>query len=165
MLVHTNPNRMLVHTNPKWLCFQGYIVQLFRDLIDRQAWSDEGSSSQRMLRSYLLLFACVRGHPPCVHKATELFQKWKESDGNMRSDVYRYIYRFNSLFLHWSLRGGSPTPCFLCPHLNPAVSPMTSAWLCLPSEPALKRGGTSSWRNTNSACTRHSRVASSLPSL
>ncbi|KAL2091899.1 hypothetical protein ACEWY4_011697 [Coilia grayii] len=62
---------------------KGYIVQLFRDLIDRQAWSDEGSVSQRMLRSYLLLFACVRGHPPCVDKASKLFQKWKESDGTM----------------------------------------------------------------------------------
>ncbi|XP_076127017.1 endoplasmic reticulum aminopeptidase 1b [Alosa pseudoharengus] len=62
---------------------KGYIVWLFRDLIDRQEWSDEGSVSQRMLRSYLLMFACVRGHPPCVHKASQLFQKWKESDGNM----------------------------------------------------------------------------------
>ncbi|KAI5618528.1 endoplasmic reticulum aminopeptidase 1 isoform X1 [Silurus asotus] len=62
---------------------KSYIVHLFRKLIDRQMWSDEGSVSQRMLRSYLLLFACVRDHLPCVSKATELFNKWKESDGNM----------------------------------------------------------------------------------
>uniref|UniRef100_A0AAY4CMT3 Aminopeptidase n=1 Tax=Denticeps clupeoides TaxID=299321 RepID=A0AAY4CMT3_9TELE len=59
------------------------ILNLFRDLIDRQSWSDEGSVSQRMLRSYLLLFACVRGHPPCISAASELFQMWKDSDGNM----------------------------------------------------------------------------------
>lgn len=60
-----------------------YIVELFRALIDRQEWTDSGSVSQRMLRSYLLLFACVRSYPPCVNKATQLFNKWKESDGNM----------------------------------------------------------------------------------
>uniref|UniRef100_A0A4W4GGH6 Aminopeptidase n=1 Tax=Electrophorus electricus TaxID=8005 RepID=A0A4W4GGH6_ELEEL len=60
-----------------------YIVHLFRELIERQEWSDAGSVSERMLRSYLLLFACVRGHPPCVATATELFNKWRESDGSM----------------------------------------------------------------------------------
>ncbi|KAI4877168.1 hypothetical protein NFI96_020663 [Prochilodus magdalenae] len=62
---------------------KGYIVHLFSKLIDRQVWTDDGSMSERMLRSYLLLFACVRGHPPCVSTATQLFNKWKESDGNM----------------------------------------------------------------------------------
>lgn len=64
---------------------QGYIVHLFRELIDKQSWSDEGSVSQRMLRSYLLLFACVRGHPPCVRAAAELFGRWRESNGTLRS--------------------------------------------------------------------------------
>ncbi|XP_062874242.1 endoplasmic reticulum aminopeptidase 1b [Trichomycterus rosablanca] len=62
---------------------KSYIVHLFRTLIDRQTWSDDGSVSERMLRSYLLMFACVRGHASCVSKATQLFNKWKESDGNM----------------------------------------------------------------------------------
>ncbi|XP_073716460.1 endoplasmic reticulum aminopeptidase 1b [Misgurnus anguillicaudatus] len=62
---------------------KGYILQLFRNLIDQQSWTDDGSVSQRMLRSYLLLFACVRGHPPCVSTATQLFNQWRESDGNM----------------------------------------------------------------------------------
>uniref|UniRef100_A0A4W4GJK4 Aminopeptidase n=1 Tax=Electrophorus electricus TaxID=8005 RepID=A0A4W4GJK4_ELEEL len=62
---------------------ESYIVHLFRELIERQEWSDAGSVSERMLRSYLLLFACVRGHPPCVATATELFNKWRESDGSM----------------------------------------------------------------------------------
>ncbi|KAK1176600.1 endoplasmic reticulum aminopeptidase 1-like [Acipenser oxyrinchus oxyrinchus] len=73
---------------------KGYIVQLFRELIDRQTWSDEGSVSQRMLRSYLLMFACVRGYQPCVDKAEHLFQEWKESDGNLSlpSDVVLAVY-------------------------------------------------------------------------
>ncbi|XP_051981306.1 LOW QUALITY PROTEIN: endoplasmic reticulum aminopeptidase 1b [Xyrauchen texanus] len=62
---------------------KNYILQLFRKLIDQQMWTDDGSVSQRMLRSYLLLFACVRGHPPCVSTATRLFNQWRESDGNM----------------------------------------------------------------------------------
>ncbi|KAK2845866.1 hypothetical protein Q7C36_010720 [Tachysurus vachellii] len=62
---------------------KSYIVHLFHKLIDKQVWSDDGSVSQRMLRSYLLLFACVRGHPPCISTASELFNKWKESDGKM----------------------------------------------------------------------------------
>uniref|UniRef100_A0A672RLQ4 Endoplasmic reticulum aminopeptidase 1-like n=1 Tax=Sinocyclocheilus grahami TaxID=75366 RepID=A0A672RLQ4_SINGR len=62
---------------------QGYILQLFRKLIDQQSWTDDGSVSQRMLRSYLLMFGCVRGHPPCVSTATHLFNQWRDSDGNM----------------------------------------------------------------------------------
>ncbi|XP_048877194.1 endoplasmic reticulum aminopeptidase 1b isoform X1 [Brienomyrus brachyistius] len=73
---------------------KGYIVRLFRDLIDRQSWSDEGTVSQRMLRSYLLLFACVRGHPPCTRTATEFFSKWRESNGtiSLPSDVSLAVY-------------------------------------------------------------------------
>uniref|UniRef100_A0A8C4HNR7 Aminopeptidase n=1 Tax=Dicentrarchus labrax TaxID=13489 RepID=A0A8C4HNR7_DICLA len=66
---------------------KGYIVDLFRGLIDRQEWTDSGSVSERVLRSYLLLFGCVRNYPPCVTKATQLFNKWRESDGNMSLPV------------------------------------------------------------------------------
>ncbi|XP_070690100.1 endoplasmic reticulum aminopeptidase 1b [Pempheris klunzingeri] len=62
---------------------KSYIVDLFRGLIDRQEWTDSGSVSERMLRSYLLLFACVRNYAPCVTKATQLFNQWRDSDGNM----------------------------------------------------------------------------------
>uniref|UniRef100_A0A8C4NSR4 Aminopeptidase n=1 Tax=Dicentrarchus labrax TaxID=13489 RepID=A0A8C4NSR4_DICLA len=58
-----------------------------RGLIDRQEWTDSGSVSERVLRSYLLLFGCVRNYPPCVTKATQLFNKWRESDGNMSLPV------------------------------------------------------------------------------
>lgn len=64
-----------------------YIVELFRELIDRQEWTDSGSVSQRLMRSYLLLFACVRNYAPCVEKASHLFNQWKESDGKMRLPV------------------------------------------------------------------------------
>lgn len=71
---------------------QDYIVDLFRGLIDRQEWTDSGSVSERVLRSYLLLFACVRNHAPCVTKATQLFNKWKDSDGNIRSGTRTFNY-------------------------------------------------------------------------
>ncbi|KAM7391261.1 hypothetical protein PAMP_021961 [Pampus punctatissimus] len=64
-----------------------YIVDLFRVLIDQQKWADSGSVSERMLRSYLLLFACVRNYTPCVTKATQLFNKWRDSDGKMSLPV------------------------------------------------------------------------------
>lgn len=67
--------------------FQSYIVDLFRGLIDRQEWTDSGSVSERVLRSYLLLFGSVRNYPPCVEKATQLFNQWRASGGQMRSGV------------------------------------------------------------------------------
>lgn len=66
---------------------KGYIVELFQGLIDRQEWTDSGSVSQRVLRSYLLLFACVRSYTPCVEKAMQLFNQWKESDGQISLPV------------------------------------------------------------------------------
>uniref|UniRef100_A0AAQ6INY7 Aminopeptidase n=1 Tax=Anabas testudineus TaxID=64144 RepID=A0AAQ6INY7_ANATE len=66
---------------------KGYIVDLFRGLIDKQEWSDSGSVSERVLRSYLLLFGSVRNYPPCLTKATQLFKQWKDSDGNMSLPV------------------------------------------------------------------------------
>lgn len=64
---------------------QDYVLNLFQELIDRQEWSDSGSVSERVLRSYLLLFSCYRNYPPCVARATRLFKEWKDSDGTMRS--------------------------------------------------------------------------------
>ncbi|KAF7200727.1 endoplasmic reticulum aminopeptidase 1b [Nothobranchius furzeri] len=66
---------------------KGYIVELFRDLIDQQQWSDSGSVSERVLRSYLLLFACFMNYEPCVRKAIQLFSQWKESDGTVSLPV------------------------------------------------------------------------------
>ncbi|KAM8887021.1 endoplasmic reticulum aminopeptidase 1b isoform 1-T5 [Spinachia spinachia] len=64
-----------------------YIVDLFRGLIDGQEWADSGSVSERVLRSYLLLFGCIRNHAPCVTKATQLFNRWRDSEGTMSLPV------------------------------------------------------------------------------
>lgn len=66
------------------ISFQAYIVDLFKNLIDQQSWNDDGSISERLLRSSLLLFACVRKYQPCVVKAEEYFRKWKDSNGTLR---------------------------------------------------------------------------------
>ncbi|XP_068167083.1 endoplasmic reticulum aminopeptidase 1b isoform X2 [Antennarius striatus] len=76
---------------------KGYIVDLFRGLIDGQQWADTGSVSERMLRSYLLVFSCIQKYSPCVTKATQLFNKWRDSDGNMRSEVVMLKEHTNSL--------------------------------------------------------------------
>ncbi|KAM3610345.1 uncharacterized protein V6R79_002695 [Siganus canaliculatus] len=66
---------------------KSYIVDLFKGLIDKQQWTDSGTVPERVLRSYLLLFSCVRNYPPCVSKAKQLFNEWKESDGTMSLPV------------------------------------------------------------------------------
>ncbi|XP_067838978.1 endoplasmic reticulum aminopeptidase 1-like isoform X1 [Heptranchias perlo] len=73
---------------------KAYIVDLFKNLIDQQSWSDDGSVSERMLRSSLLVFACVRKYQPCVDKAEEYFRKWKDSNGTLSlpTDVALAIY-------------------------------------------------------------------------
>lgn len=73
---------MCVLTVRPW---QDYVLDLFQALIDRQQWDDSGSVSERVLRSYLLLFSCYRNYPPCVARATRLFKEWKDSDGTMQS--------------------------------------------------------------------------------
>ncbi|KAM4808521.1 endoplasmic reticulum aminopeptidase 1 isoform 2-T2 [Rhinophrynus dorsalis] len=73
---------------------KAYILNLLRNLIDAQSWTDEGSVSERMLRSTLLLFACVRQYQPCVEKAEEFFRKWQESNGTLSlpRDVAMAVY-------------------------------------------------------------------------
>uniref|UniRef100_A0A8D2AT86 Aminopeptidase n=1 Tax=Sciurus vulgaris TaxID=55149 RepID=A0A8D2AT86_SCIVU len=62
---------------------EAFLIRLLRDLIDKQIWADEGSVSERMLRSQLLLLACVRKYQPCVQRAEGYFREWRESNGNM----------------------------------------------------------------------------------
>ncbi|NXG48648.1 ERAP1 aminopeptidase, partial [Psilopogon haemacephalus] len=71
-----------------------YLVRLFRDLIDHQSWSDEGSASQRLLRSQLLLFACLHRYQPCLDKASRYFTQWQQSNGTLRlpADVKPAVY-------------------------------------------------------------------------
>lgn len=63
--------------------FKSFLIRLLSDLIDKQTWTDEGSVSERMLRSQLLLFACVRKYEPCVRRADGYFREWKEANGNL----------------------------------------------------------------------------------
>lgn len=63
--------------------FKAFLLRLLKDLIDKQTWTDEGSVSERMLRSQLLLLACVRKYKPCVQRAEGYFREWKASNGNM----------------------------------------------------------------------------------
>ncbi|KAG8511649.1 Endoplasmic reticulum aminopeptidase 1, partial [Galemys pyrenaicus] len=63
--------------------FKAFLINLLRDLIDKQTWTDEGSVSERMLRSQLLLLACVRKYQPCVQRAEGYFRKWREANGNL----------------------------------------------------------------------------------
>ncbi|NXI41979.1 ERAP1 aminopeptidase, partial [Galbula dea] len=71
-----------------------YIVHLFQELIDRQAWSDTGSLSERLLRHSLLLFACVHRYQPCLEKASGYFMEWQKSNGTLRlpADVKTAVY-------------------------------------------------------------------------
>uniref|UniRef100_A0A8C6XE13 Aminopeptidase n=1 Tax=Naja naja TaxID=35670 RepID=A0A8C6XE13_NAJNA len=63
---------------------KAYIVNVFKNMIDKQSWDDEGTVSEQMLRTSLLTFACVRKYKPCVDKAQEYFMKWKDSDGTLK---------------------------------------------------------------------------------
>ncbi|XP_055089331.1 endoplasmic reticulum aminopeptidase 1 isoform X2 [Symphalangus syndactylus] len=67
--------------------FKAFLIRLLRDLIDKQTWTDGGSVSERMLRSQLLLLACVRKYQPCVQRAEGYFRKWKESNGTLSLPV------------------------------------------------------------------------------
>ncbi|KFO84264.1 Endoplasmic reticulum aminopeptidase 1, partial [Buceros rhinoceros silvestris] len=71
-----------------------HIVALFKDLIDLQSWSDDGSVSKRLLRRSLLLFACVHRYPPCEEKAQRYFTEWRNSNGTLRlpADVKAAVY-------------------------------------------------------------------------
>ncbi|XP_075788214.1 endoplasmic reticulum aminopeptidase 2 isoform X2 [Pelodiscus sinensis] len=71
-----------------------YILQHFKPVIDRQTWRDEGSVSDRILRSDLLRLACELQYPPCIQKANELFSQWMESGGtlNVTTDVLKTVY-------------------------------------------------------------------------
>ncbi|KYO48740.1 hypothetical protein Y1Q_0004118 [Alligator mississippiensis] len=71
-----------------------YILWYFKPVIDRQTWSDEGSISERLLRSDLLQLACDLRYSPCIQKAHELFSKWMGSGGNLDlpTDLLKTVY-------------------------------------------------------------------------
>ncbi|XP_075037438.1 endoplasmic reticulum aminopeptidase 1-like [Mixophyes fleayi] len=73
---------------------KGYILNLFRKLIDMQTWTDDGTVSESMLRSSLLHFACFRKYQPCVEKAKEYLKKCQESNGTLSlpRDIVMAVY-------------------------------------------------------------------------
>ncbi|MBN3301040.1 ERAP2 aminopeptidase, partial [Amia calva] len=73
---------------------KNYILQYFQGVIDKQTWSDEGSVSDRRLRSDILELACDLGYPPCIKKASQLFKDWAQSNGTLSlpTDVIETVY-------------------------------------------------------------------------
>uniref|UniRef100_A0A8K9XK09 Aminopeptidase n=1 Tax=Oncorhynchus mykiss TaxID=8022 RepID=A0A8K9XK09_ONCMY len=71
-----------------------YILWYFRDVIDRQTWSDKGSVSERRLRSELLSLACHLGDLPCLKQAQRSFTHWLDSNStlNLPADVAETVY-------------------------------------------------------------------------
>ncbi|KAM9359901.1 endoplasmic reticulum aminopeptidase 2 isoform 1-T2 [Symphorus nematophorus] len=71
-----------------------YILRFFRDVIDQQTWSDEGTVSERRLRSEVLSLACHLDDPPCVERARQSFKAWIHSNGTLSlpTDVAETVY-------------------------------------------------------------------------
>ncbi|XP_061220044.1 leucyl-cystinyl aminopeptidase isoform X3 [Neopsephotus bourkii] len=70
------------------------IERLLGEKIDQQSWTDDGVLSQRELRSTLLAFACTHDIRNCRTTASEMFEKWVNSNGTMSlpSDVMKAIF-------------------------------------------------------------------------
>ncbi|XP_065716395.1 leucyl-cystinyl aminopeptidase isoform X3 [Patagioenas fasciata] len=70
------------------------IEHLLGDKIDQQRWTDDGTLSERELRSTLLDFACTHDLRNCRTTATEMFEKWMKSNGTLSlpSDVMKAIF-------------------------------------------------------------------------
>ncbi|XP_075871276.1 endoplasmic reticulum aminopeptidase 2 [Nelusetta ayraudi] len=71
-----------------------YILRFFRAVIDQQTWTDDGSVSERRLRSAILSLACRLHDPQCVDQAQQRFKDWLWSNGtlNLPTDVASTIY-------------------------------------------------------------------------
>ncbi|XP_030647271.1 endoplasmic reticulum aminopeptidase 2 [Chanos chanos] len=71
-----------------------YILQYFKDVIDKQTWSNEGTLSDRRLRSNVLSLACDLGYPPCLERAKGFFDDWVKSNSTLSlpSDLMETIY-------------------------------------------------------------------------
>uniref|UniRef100_A0A8C3LY18 Leucyl-cystinyl aminopeptidase n=1 Tax=Chrysolophus pictus TaxID=9089 RepID=A0A8C3LY18_CHRPC len=67
---------------------------LLGNKIDQQHWTDDGTLSERELRSMLLTFACTHDIRNCRTNASEIFDKWMKSNGTMSlpSDLMKAIF-------------------------------------------------------------------------
>ncbi|NWX99865.1 LCAP aminopeptidase, partial [Nothoprocta ornata] len=70
------------------------IESLLGNKIDQQTWTDDGTLSERELRSALLAFACTHHLRNCRATATEMFKEWMSSNGtkSLPSDVMKSIF-------------------------------------------------------------------------
>lgn len=64
-------------------CVKIYILRFSRSIVDRQTWSDDGSASERRLRSKVLSLACHLEDPPCLERAKRSFKDWLRSNGTL----------------------------------------------------------------------------------
>nr|XP_015220327.1 PREDICTED: leucyl-cystinyl aminopeptidase [Lepisosteus oculatus] len=73
---------------------KGRILKLFGSLIRSQTWDEEGSVSERMLRSSLLETACHYQEAKCIENAQALFRNWTQSNGTMRipGDLMKTVF-------------------------------------------------------------------------
>uniref|UniRef100_A0A4W6GA61 Aminopeptidase n=1 Tax=Lates calcarifer TaxID=8187 RepID=A0A4W6GA61_LATCA len=71
-----------------------YILRFFRAVIDQQTWSDNGTVSERRLRSEVLSLACHLDDPPCLERARQSFKDWLQSNGtlNLPTDVAETVF-------------------------------------------------------------------------
>ncbi|XP_023658798.2 endoplasmic reticulum aminopeptidase 2-like isoform X1 [Paramormyrops kingsleyae] len=73
---------------------KNYILWYFKDVIDKQTWSDDGSLSERKVRAELLELACSLEYPQCVERASKIFSEWVSSNGakSVPTVVLRPVY-------------------------------------------------------------------------
>ncbi|XP_064412781.1 leucyl-cystinyl aminopeptidase [Latimeria chalumnae] len=78
---------------------KNYTLELFKVLIEEQTWRDEGSLPKQQLRSALLAFACEHEYQACTMEASQMFQKWKDSNGNMSlpTDLMKTVFSVGAL--------------------------------------------------------------------
>ncbi|XP_078531560.1 leucyl-cystinyl aminopeptidase [Lissotriton helveticus] len=72
-----------------------YVLRLLNGTIRNQTWTDEGTLTERELRTKLLSFACSHGCETCQSKALEMFNEWKESNGtvSLPTDVMKIVFK------------------------------------------------------------------------
>ncbi|XP_050842975.1 leucyl-cystinyl aminopeptidase isoform X2 [Serinus canaria] len=70
------------------------IEHLLGDKMDQQQWTDDGTLSERDLRSTLLAFACTHDIRNCRTTAAKMFETWMKSNGSISlpSDVMKAIF-------------------------------------------------------------------------
>ncbi|XP_071436396.1 leucyl-cystinyl aminopeptidase isoform X1 [Pithys albifrons albifrons] len=78
------------------------IEQLLGEKIDQQHWTDDGTMSERELRSTLLAFACTHDIRNCRTTAMEMFERWMKSNGtvSLPTDVMKAIFTVGAKSSH-----------------------------------------------------------------